>query len=277
MNYDQHGVIAVIPARRGSKRLPGKNLMRVGGRSLLERAIESGLRAETVDRVIVSTDDPAVRDACKGLDVVVLGRSEFLSTDTACTVDVVRDVFRKLGIPGVVILLQPTSPFREACDIDEAVRLLQRHPDTPSVATAYALGHPVEWSFEVTDGEMTPTFGWDKFGRRSQDLPGRYVLNGSVYAARGDHVAAENSSLGGREFLTCHRCAALILTRRTIFFWQRRLRALERAAQQGRVSVDVGDASVLSGEVARGGPDQRCAVILEACFGERFRSRLVIR
>ena len=190
MNYDQHGVIAVIPARRGSKRLPGKNLMRVGGRSLLERAIESGLRAETVDRVIVSTDDPAVRDACKGLDVVVLGRSEFLSTDTACTVDVVRDVFRKLGIPGVVILLQPTSPFREACDIDEAVRLLQRHPDTPSVATAYALGHPVEWSFEVTDGEMTPTFGWDKFGRRSQDLPGRYVLNGSVYAARGDHVAA---------------------------------------------------------------------------------------
>ena len=135
MNYDQHGVIAVIPARRGSKRLPGKNLMRVGGRSLLERAIESGLRAETVDRVIVSTDDPAVRDACKGLDVVVLGRSEFLSTDTACTVDVVRDVFRKLGIPGVVILLQPTSPFREACDIDEAVRLLQRHPDTPSVAT----------------------------------------------------------------------------------------------------------------------------------------------
>ncbi|MBL0203938.1 MAG: hypothetical protein IPQ14_06305 [Candidatus Microthrix sp.] len=116
----------------------------------------SGLQAETVDRVIVSTDDPAVRDACKGLDVVVLGRSEFLSTDTACTVDVVRDVFRKLGIPGVVILLQPTSPFREACDIDEAVRLLQR-PRYPIGSDRLCLGPPCrEWSFR-SDGWRNDT------------------------------------------------------------------------------------------------------------------------
>lgn len=189
MSSEQRSVLAIVPARRGSKRLPGKNLLKVGQTSLFERAVDCGLRAKSVNTVVVSSNDPDVLEACVGLNVVPLDRPDALSNDTSSQADVIRDVFRQVGVPSLVVLLQPTSPFRKPSDVDEAVALLDSHPDAPSVTTGSALPHPIEWSFEIDEGKMDPAFGWDSFTTRSQDLPPRFTLNGSVYVARGDYMA----------------------------------------------------------------------------------------
>lgn len=190
------GVVAVVPARAGSRRLPGKNLLKVEGRTLVEHAIDCGLNARSVDRVVLTTDDPEVLRLPIDPSVVRIERPPELATDSASTSAVLHDVITRTGVPRVVVLLQPTSPLRTPEDVDRTVDALLSHRGTPSVATAARLEHPLEWCFDVSGGEIQPIFGWEPFTTRSQDLPTRYTLNGAVYAVRGDHVSARGPLVG---------------------------------------------------------------------------------
>lgn len=178
-------VVAVVPARAGSQRLPGKNRLLLEGRSLFDRAIDGALDAPSIDVVVATTDDPDLLAGEPRDRVTVLDRPARLADSHATTVDVVLDVLDRTGDPEIVVLLQPTSPLRLPADIDACVRELDRAPAScGSVVTVCANEHPVEWVFDHVDGELRPVFGWDATTGRSQDKGQRFRLNGAVYAVR---------------------------------------------------------------------------------------------
>ena len=124
-------VLGVVPARGGSKAIPGKNLRLVGGRPLLAYTIDAALASRRLDRVVLSTDDSAIADAGRrmGIDVPFLRPAE-LATDAAPMMPVLQHAVAEMSIRGfttdIVVLLQPTSPLRRAEHIDGAVDLLER-------------------------------------------------------------------------------------------------------------------------------------------------------
>ena len=119
-------VVAVIPARGGSKGVPGKNLRRVAGRSLVERAVDACIAATAIDAVYVSTDDVGIAAAARAAGSEVVERPADLSGDTASSESALLHALDTLaaagGDPEVVVFVQCTSPFIDPADLDEAVR-----------------------------------------------------------------------------------------------------------------------------------------------------------
>lgn len=141
-------VLAVVPARGGSRRLKRKNALKLGGRSLLGWAAKAAYSKTHVVRRVLSTDDSelATLGAAEGLEVPRL-RPSHLATDDASTVDVVQDVlnseFEMHGYePDFVAVLQPTSPFRRRGLLDEALSVLISNPSINSVITVSQLHVP---------------------------------------------------------------------------------------------------------------------------------------
>jgi len=177
--------IAIIPARGGSKRLPGKNLRPLGGLPLIGWTIAAAKDAGIFTRVIVSTDDPTIAMAALklGADVPWL-RSPENSSDTASSVAVVREVLERLAgeacHPEAIMLLQPTSPFRAPGLLREA---WQRHLEHggESVISVSPASPPPHWCVTLAaDGSIRPWLN-EALTQRSQDLPEVFCLNGSVY------------------------------------------------------------------------------------------------
>ena len=125
-------VVAVIPARGGSKGVPGKNLRRVGGRSLVERAVDACRSARLVDAVYVSTDDPDIARAATAAGALVIDRPVDLAGDTASSESALLHALDHLdstgGSPEVLVFVQCTSPFIAADDLDRGIRLVTEGP-----------------------------------------------------------------------------------------------------------------------------------------------------
>ncbi|HET7875270.1 MAG TPA: acylneuraminate cytidylyltransferase family protein [Methylomirabilota bacterium] len=195
---------AVIPARGGSKELPGKNLMRLGRLSLIGHALASAGEAKLLSRVIVSTDDPAIEAeaARQGAEVPFL-RPAALATDEAGMVPVLQHAVRWLEEserirPDLVVLLQPTSPFRTGADIDAVIRKVKETGADSAQTLIEAAYHPFFMS--TLDGDrLIPLFP-DERGRyvRRQDPPRVYQPSGSVYVTR-RRVLMEEGQIVGKD------------------------------------------------------------------------------
>jgi CMP-N,N'-diacetyllegionaminic acid synthase len=182
---DGLSVLALIPARGGSKGLPGKNIRLVGGRPLLAFTADAACRARCVDRVVLSTDDDAIAQAglACGCDVP-FRRPASLATDTASSIDVVLHALD--AVPGydIVVLLQPTSPARAAQDIDDACRAMLDADAASCVSVARSEQSPY-WMYRLdARGRLQPLLNLPPGITRRQDLPTTYTLNGAVYVAR---------------------------------------------------------------------------------------------
>lgn len=176
-------ILALIPARGGSKGLPGKNILPVGGRPLIGWTIAAARGSRYVDRVLLSSDDDAIIAAARacGCDVPFRRPAE-LSTDTAPMIDVVLHAIDAVPDHEIVVLLQPTSPLRTAADIDAACELLER-TGAPACVSVSPVEQSPYWMYRLTDaGRMTPLIEAPQVTRR-QDLPEVYTLNGAVYVA----------------------------------------------------------------------------------------------
>ncbi len=177
-------ILAIVTARGGSKRLPGKNLKALGGKSLLAWTIEAAQRAETIDRTIVSSEDPdiiAAALAC-GADVPFI-RPQELATDTATSVDVVGHALDSVGeFFDILVLLQPTSPLRQSKDIDEAVRLcLDKGASTCVSVTPTA--KPLHWIYRTSaDARVMPVVAQENNSAEGEAV----MLNGAIYVAQTD-------------------------------------------------------------------------------------------
>lgn len=204
------GILAVIPARGGSKRLPGKNTRRLSGVPLIAWTIRTAIAAGVFDDVLVSTDDKEIATIAReyGASVPWLRPGE-LSTDTATSVDVVLHALSasesKDKSTASVMLLQPTSPFRSTETIRRAVALHMQAGNPPVVSVCPAKAHPA-WCYLLDDeGGMRRFAGDDTTPVRSQDLPSVYQLNGSVYLATVNDLRSEHS-------FVCSRTRALVVT-----------------------------------------------------------------
>ncbi|MFN0719107.1 cytidylyltransferase domain-containing protein [Vibrio cyclitrophicus] len=187
-------VIAIIPARGGSKRLPRKNILPLGGKPMIGWTIEAVQNSAYVDDIFISTDDQEIVDVVSqfGLTVPEL-RPEELSTDTATTQSVLFYTLEKYAKEAdIVVLLQPTSPFRSAKHIDEALESLVEK-SAFSVVSVTPCEHPPQWSNMLPSNGSMKGFIRSGANVRSQDLSDYYRLNGAIYVYDIKRLTIENT------------------------------------------------------------------------------------
>jgi CMP-N,N'-diacetyllegionaminic acid synthase len=177
---------AYIPARAGSKGLPGKNIRPFAGRPLIAWTIEAARAARGVDRVIVSTDGEEIARAAEAEGAEIAWRPAHLSGDAALPKDALRHHYLEMSEadrPDILVLLQPTSPLRRPADIEACVSAVASG-EWESACTFKKAGTNPYRAWKVRDGAVT-TFidGADPWQPR-QALPEAIELNGAVYAVR---------------------------------------------------------------------------------------------
>lgn len=189
---DGRKVLALVPARHGSKGLPLKNIRPLRGKPLLAWPVEAALASRYVDRVVVSTDseDFAALARAAGAEVPFLRPPE-LATDTTPSIDVILHAIDTLASNGdhydYLILLEPTSPLTDAADINRALEklvALGTHADAIVGVSAMASAHPAFAVRVVDDGLIRP-YAVANFGQmpRRQDTEPLFNLDGSLYAS----------------------------------------------------------------------------------------------
>lgn len=190
-----HPVIALVPARGGSRRLPGKNLARVGGATLVERAVRVAAELEPIDEVVVSSDAVELLDEARRVGATALERPAAIAVDATPTVEVVRHLLDHYPATATVVVLQPTSPLREGRDILRCLESMTG--DVSSVATVARNDHPLEWGMRLCeDGTLDPVFGWDALRRGGHEHEATYRLNGAVYVVRSERMRGGGDLVG---------------------------------------------------------------------------------
>lgn len=186
--YKDQKIIAVIPARGGSKGIPGKNIKPIYGKPLIAWTIETALASEHIDDVIVSTDSKEIREVAEryGARVPFL-RPGFLAEDTSTSMDVVLHALDYLEIEqsktfDILIMLEPTSPLREVKDIDQSLVELVNHKKARSIAgVAHVEGANPDFIIRLEDGFMRSEVNF--VFKRRQDVDDFYFYEGTIYAS----------------------------------------------------------------------------------------------
>ena len=197
-------VLAIIPARGGSRGLPGKNLMSLAGQSLIERAAAAARESGVVDRVILSTDSPAIAAEGRraGIEVPFM-RPAALAEDETPMLPVVTHAVEALEADGwnaaVVVLLQPTSPLRRPSHVRDAVMRL-RDSGADSVVSVIELPRHMspDYVMRLDAGELKPFLPEGERLTRRQDARAAYVRDGTVYAFWRDTLRRHGSMYGTR-------------------------------------------------------------------------------
>jgi CMP-N,N'-diacetyllegionaminic acid synthase len=186
-------VLAVIPARGGSKGVPRKNVKLLAGTPLIAYSIEAAKQSRKIDLCLVSTDDPEITETARRFGAEVLPRPPHLAEDSTPMPAVIEHVLAERGTGfDLLLLLQPTCPQRTAADIDSALKLFD-DPKVQSVISVYQVEdhHPARM-YKIENGRLTPLFP-DLIAGRRQDLPPIYHRNGSIYACRVEHFKRTGS------------------------------------------------------------------------------------
>jgi len=179
-------ILAIIPARGGSKSIPSKNIQKLGSLPLVAHTIKSAKESKLVNRIIVSTDNRKIAEAAKkyGADIPFIRPKRF-AQDSSSTLDVVKHALQALQklegyTPDIVTVLLPTTPFRHPTVIDDSVRLLKRTNATSVISVHKTRTHPFK-AFMPKNGFLEP-FKRDylKYYQR-QKLPDFYHTTGAAY------------------------------------------------------------------------------------------------
>lgn len=190
-------ILALIPARGGSKRLPRKNVRLLGGKPLIEWSIQAAKGMPEIVTVLVSTDDPEIASLAQRAGAWVPWlRPEELSTDAASSVDVALHALeyyeREHGCVDGLLLLQPTSPFRSHASMQAGLSLFLGNPSCSVVGVSPAATHPL-WCFRLHGRMLKPFVESGGLHLRSQDLPPAYAVNGAFYLVPADVLRKSHS------------------------------------------------------------------------------------
>jgi len=199
-------VLAVVPARGGSKGIPRKNLAELGGVSLVRRAVELTLSLLWIDMTVLSTDDEEIAEEGRkaGIEVPSL-RPDELAADLASGYSVWRhahlDAEARTGrVYDLSVLIQPTSPFRTAEDVEACVDLVVGNAFDSAVTISPTPAHfsPEKTMTLTSFGGVRPYLPADQFQPTRQLIPTYYHLNGICYAARRDVIINREHVFGDR-------------------------------------------------------------------------------
>jgi CMP-N,N'-diacetyllegionaminic acid synthase len=206
MNSQLSNVLALIPARGGSKGIPRKNLLNIAGKPLIAWSIVQALASKGINRVIVSTDDPEIMDVSKsyGAEVPFIRPKEF-ATDSATDLDVFTHALTWLRdnegyIPDFVVHLRPTGPARVIGKIDEAIMKISSCPDADSLRSISQATHTPYKMWLLEDDKMRPALTMkdnkESHSIARQNLPIVYWQNGYVDIIRSSTILEKNSMVG---------------------------------------------------------------------------------
>lgn len=181
-------VLAIVPARGGSKGVPGKNARALAGRPLIEYTAQAARESGVIDRIVLSTDSDEIADAGRraGLEVPFI-RPASLAADDTPMLPVVRHAIDALSAsgwtPDVIVLLQPTSPLRRPSHVRDAVTML-RETKADSVVTVVELPRHLspDYVMRIEDGLLRPFLPEGARLTRRQDARPAYSRDGTVYA-----------------------------------------------------------------------------------------------
>ena len=196
-------ILGLIPARGGSKGIPGKNIKPLAGKPLMAYTFDSVQESKLLTKTVVSTDDNEIASTCKsiGLDVPFM-RPDDLAADKSPTLPVIKHSLEYFAAQGetfdAVCLLQVTSPFRESGLIDKAI---QKFIDSSADALVSVLSVPHEfnphWVFEPTEnGLLKIATGEDEIITRRQELPPAFIRDGAIYITKTNVIQNQNSLYG---------------------------------------------------------------------------------
>lgn len=199
--FDGKRILAIIPARAGSKGLPGKNIRNLAGKPLLSWTIDAAKVSQYIDTVTVNTDSVEIAKVSQeyGAQVPFL-RPDELATDSASSYDVIIHALNWYAeqeiLFDLVLLLQPTSPLRTARDIDRAIELFFDKKAQAIVSVCPCDHHPW-WANSLPDsGNMEGFLRSEILQTNRQGLPPHYRLNGAIYLAEIDFLRKNGSFFG---------------------------------------------------------------------------------
>ncbi len=200
--YKNKKIIAIIPARSGSKGLKDKNIKELNGKPMMAYSIECAIETNIFDDIIVSTDSEVYANIAKlyGASVPFL-RSAATSSDSAASLSVLEEVLQNVkDFYDIVVMLQPTSPLRQPFHIIEAVDLyLEKNAD--SVISVAKFPHSIAWVNSIDESLSLNNFVRPEYlNKRRQDLPEMYMLNGAVYVFNANKINKDFNMFGEKSY-----------------------------------------------------------------------------
>lgn len=196
-------VLAVIPARGGSKGVPGKNIKLLGNKPLLQYTAESALESRSITKVILSTDSEEIAKVGIqiGLEVPFI-RPSILAQDTTPTIEVLQHAIKfyedQYVFFDLVCILQPTTPFRQKGFIDKAIEKFS-HSNIDTLISVLEVPHQFNphWVFEEKEKDVLRiATGDETIIPRRQDLPKSFYRDGSIYLIKKDLIVRDNTLFG---------------------------------------------------------------------------------
>ena len=198
-------ILAIIPARAGSKGIIDKNIINLHGKPLIAYSIEAGLKSKYINKVVVSTDGEKIAKVAKeyGAQVPFL-RPKHLASDTAKTIDSVIHCIEMLKKQGeeydYMVLLQPTQPLRQYWHIDEAIELMLERDEEALVSVSKVKDHPIlmrtidsnGYAINLLEGSST---------KRRQEFPDFYKVNGAIYINKINENLNNDTSLNDNKLV----------------------------------------------------------------------------
>jgi len=190
-------VLAIIPARGGSKGIPKKNIIKVGGKPLIQYTIEAAKASKYIDEIHISTDDVEIVSTVNGLGLHINRlRPKHLAQDNSKTIEVMIDVldyYNKQNIKfDIVVLLQPTQPLRKSFHIDEAIEKYLEFNEESVVSVSLVNEHPILMREINEFGTLLPLLNETSTIRR-QDFTPFYIVNGAVYINKVNELTSNTS------------------------------------------------------------------------------------
>ncbi|MBH11258.1 MAG: hypothetical protein CMG74_13080 [Candidatus Marinimicrobia bacterium] len=175
-------ICSIIPARGGSKSIYKKNITALGDKPLIYYTIQAALGSKTINKVVVSTDDHEIAEIAKKLNVDILKRPKYLSTDNAKMLPVIQHAIKKIKLDNFsekLIILQPTSPLRRSIHIDQALPLLNGR--WSSVVSVCEAEHTPYKMYKRDKNKLIDFVSKKYRGENKQSLPTVYRENGAIY------------------------------------------------------------------------------------------------
>lgn len=200
-------VLAIIPARGGSKRIPNKNKKMLAGKELVRYALEAALDATKITSIVVSSDDKDILQiAAAYSNVIPLVRPVEISGDEAPAITYIIHALEHMKKNffvnyDLVAIVQPSSPFTLGIDIDQTITLLENIKDADSSVSVMKLDHaihPIKLK-TMHNSELIPYFEEEKGRMAANELPELYIRNGSVYVSRLKNI--KNKQIIGKKCL----------------------------------------------------------------------------
>ena len=186
-------LIVLIPARKGSKRVPNKNMYKLNGIPLIGYSIEEAKKVKNIDHIYVTSDSDEILAYAEKLNVQTIKRPIELSTDNSRTADVIKHAIKEKNIlnEDILILLQPTSPLRKSKHILEAIELFLNGEGSSVISVTKSEAY---WNFILDDkNHLKPLFDWKYFQMRSQDIRSTYSVNGVIFITSVKEFIKNNS------------------------------------------------------------------------------------